>query len=41
LEINIKMDLEKTWDSMDWIAVAQERDRWPAVVNTVMNIRVA
>jgi hypothetical protein len=30
LEINIKMDLKKTWESMDWIAVVQERDRWLA-----------
>jgi len=39
LEINIKMDLEKTWESMDWIALTQERDRWPALTNTVMNPR--
>jgi hypothetical protein len=40
LEINIKIDLEKTWESMDWIALTQERDRWPALVKTVMNLRV-
>jgi hypothetical protein len=24
---------------MDWIELAQDRDRWPALVNTVMNLR--
>jgi hypothetical protein len=38
---NIKMDLRETgfWD-VDWIDMAQDRDRWRAVVNTVMNLRV-
>jgi len=39
LEINIKMDLEKAWESMEWIAVTQERDRRPALTNTAMNPR--
>jgi hypothetical protein len=39
-EDNIKMDLQK-WDgSMDWIELAQDRDRWRPIVNTVMNVRV-
>jgi hypothetical protein len=38
---NIKMDLrEKGWDGMNWIDLAQERDQWRALVNTVMNLRV-
>jgi hypothetical protein len=38
---NIKIDRRETgWDGMDWIDVAQDRDRWRALVNTVMNLRV-
>jgi hypothetical protein len=38
---NIKMDLiEIGWDGMDWIELAQDRDQWRALVNTVMNLRV-
>jgi hypothetical protein len=38
---NIKVDLrDKGWGSMDWINLAQDRDRWRALVNTVMNLRV-
>jgi hypothetical protein len=38
---NIKMDLREIgWDVMDWIDLAQDRDRWRALVNTVMNLRV-
>jgi hypothetical protein len=38
---DIKMDLgEIGWDSMDWIDLAQDRDQWRALVNTVMNLRV-
>jgi hypothetical protein len=37
---NIKIDLgEIRWDGMDWIDVAQDRDQWRALVNTVMNLR--
>jgi hypothetical protein len=28
------------WDSVDWIDVAQGRDQWRALVNTVLNLRV-
>jgi hypothetical protein len=39
-EENIKMDLwEKGFGDVDWINLAQNRDRWRAVVNTVMNLR--
>jgi hypothetical protein len=38
---NIKMDLgEIGWDGMNWIDLAQDRDQWKALVNTVMNLRV-
>jgi hypothetical protein len=38
---NIKMDLRETgWDGMDLIDLAQDRDRWRALVNTDVNIRV-
>jgi hypothetical protein len=37
---NIKMDLRETeGDGMDWIDLAEDRDQWRAVVNTVMNLR--
>jgi hypothetical protein len=40
-EDNIKMDLrEVCFRGMDWIELAYDRDRWRAVVNVVMNLRV-
>jgi len=41
-EDTIKMDLkEVVWVGMDWIDVAQDRERWQALVDAVMNLRVA
>jgi hypothetical protein len=38
---NIKMDLRETgWDGMDWTDLAQNRDKWRAIVNMVMNPQV-
>jgi hypothetical protein len=40
-EDNIKMDLREIWfGDVDRIHLAQDRDRWRALVNTVMNLRV-
>jgi hypothetical protein len=40
-EDNIKAHLQKVGcGSMDWIKVAQDRDRWRESVNAVMNLRV-
>ena len=39
-EDNIKMDLQEVgWEGMDWIDVAQNRERWRALVRAIMNFR--
>jgi hypothetical protein len=38
---NIGKDLgEVVWGDVDWIDLAQDRNRWRALVNSVMNLRV-
>jgi hypothetical protein len=39
---NIRRDLvEVEWVDVDWIGMAQDRDRWRALLNSVLNLRVA
>jgi hypothetical protein len=38
---NIKMDLGAIcWGGVNWVGLAQDRDKWRALVNAVMNVRV-
>jgi hypothetical protein len=38
---NIKMDLGKVeWGAVDWIGLAQDMNRWRALLNSVLNLRV-
>ena len=41
-EDNIKMHFQEVeWEGVDWIDLAQDRNRWRTVVNTVMNLQVS
>jgi hypothetical protein len=38
---NIRIDLGKMgWGDVDWVGLAKDRNRWRALVNSVLNIRV-
>ena len=39
-EDNIKMDIQEVGWGMDWIDLAQDRDRWRAVLSAVIDLRV-
>ena len=39
LEDNIKMDLQEVGGGGDWMDLAQDRNRWRALVNKMMNFR--
>jgi hypothetical protein len=39
-EDNIKRDFQAVGWGMDWIELTQDKDRWRAVMNAVMNLRV-
>ena len=39
-EDNIKMDLQEVGGDGDWMELAQDRDRWLALANAVMNFRI-
>jgi len=41
MENNFKMDFQEVGWGMDWIDLAQDRGRWPALVNAVINLRVS
>jgi len=41
LELNIKMDLQEIGsEDVDWIDLAQDRDKWPILLNALMSLRV-
>jgi hypothetical protein len=38
---NIKINFQEVgWEGVDWIDIAQDRDRWRTLVNAVMNLQV-
>jgi hypothetical protein len=37
---NFRKSVKNGWDGMDWMDLAQDRDQWRALVNTVMKLRV-
>jgi hypothetical protein len=38
---NVGMDIEGVgWGDVDWIGLAQDRDRWGALVNSILKLRV-
>jgi hypothetical protein len=40
-KVALGMDLREIgWDGVDWIDMAQDRNQWRALVNTVLNLRV-
>jgi hypothetical protein len=40
-EDNTRMDLKEIrWDGVDWMHLAQDRDQWRTLVNTIMKIPV-
>jgi hypothetical protein len=40
-EVGIRMDLRECgWGCVEWIQLAQDRDQWRAIVNTVINLRI-
>jgi hypothetical protein len=40
-EDNTKLDIQEVgWEGMEWICLAYDRDRWRALLNAVMNLRV-
>jgi hypothetical protein len=36
----LRLILERAWDGIDWIDLAQKRDQWRSLVNTVTKLRV-
>jgi hypothetical protein len=41
-EDNIKMDIQEVeCEDMDWIELAQDREQWRSLLNTVMNLRLS